>query len=200
LKNYKSQIIKYALPVKKCYQYIYVSTDKPMQKLQNLDLIIFDLDGTLINWEEHNVFVGVHYILQSLKDAGYKLAIASYNQETKQCLLDLDINDYFDYVEYDKSSYLLLHEQLKAEKTFDLNLLWQRTENMDDKRTMLENILTASKTSANKALFFDDQKRFINTAEELGIKGHLVGKDGVTVDLVNLALTEFRQPPSRCGA
>jgi HAD superfamily phosphatase (TIGR01681 family) len=157
-------------------------------------MIIFDLDETLINWHNHDVFPDVRFILQSLRDAGYILAIASYNEKTKRCLIDFDLLVYFDYIQYEKWSSSWFQEQLKAEKNglLDISLSWQRNVAIDNKRTMLENILKYSGIAAKNTLFFDDQKRFIDTAESLGIHGELVGKDGVTIDLINKSLTKFK--------
>lgn len=63
-------------------------------------IAIFDLDDTL--WDGEKLFNDVKYILDTLKNNGVKLFIASYNLEAPLCCSCLTILDYFDEIIYDR--------------------------------------------------------------------------------------------------
>lgn len=69
-----------------------------MTKLAHIDLVIFDLDETLIDWVHGKLFPDVPYVLKGLRKAGYKVALASYNSAADQMLRKFGIRHYFDWV------------------------------------------------------------------------------------------------------
>lgn len=62
--------------------------------ISNFKIAIFDLDGTL--WDCKKIFDDVIEILQSLKNNGIKIYIASYNLEADICCDKLSIKAYTD--------------------------------------------------------------------------------------------------------
>jgi FMN phosphatase YigB (HAD superfamily) len=163
------------------------------KKLNNLDLIIFDMDETLINWKTAQLFPNVDIYLDGLKKAGYKLAISSYNALTEECLTDFGIIDFFDIIEYQELSHSWFREQLSAEKEgIYENVIWQgNVSKMDNKETMLSNILYKLNIPAERTLFFDDQNRFLVVAKSLGIKGYNVKNTGLTLEKLVNGLAQF---------
>jgi HAD superfamily phosphatase (TIGR01681 family) len=163
------------------------------EKLNNLELIIFDMDETLIDWTNAQLFPYIDVYLKALKEAGYKLAIASYNSLTEECLDEFHIKQYFDIIEHQDLSRSWFKQQLSAEKEgIYENVIWQgNVTESDNKEKMLLNILTELNIPAEKTLFFDDQKRFVAMAKSLGIKGYNVNNSGLTLEKLTQGLAQF---------
>lgn len=165
-----------------------------IMKLDNLDLIIFDLDETLVDWTTQQLFPEVVQIITELKSSGYKLGLASYNGAAGQLLRNFGIYEMFDVIEYENV------RNIFSDKMFDdvenghpvcNDNLWLRVLSGIDKRDMLTSIITSLDIPSSRALFFDDQDRYINTAMSLGIKGYKVDHTGVNRKCVIHAIESF---------
>jgi putative hydrolase of the HAD superfamily len=134
------------------------------QHLSNKQLIIFDLDQTLVDWfgGEPHLFPDVPNILESLSKYGYKIVLASYNRWAEHYLEKLGVSHYFDMIAID-----ILN-------TFD---------KLDYKKDLLEKILKHFNISPEKALFFDDQKKNVHTGNALGIDSIYLDMNGLTEEL-----------------
>lgn len=132
--------------------------------LSERELIIFDLDQTLVDWfgGEPHLFPDVPNILESLSIYGYKIALASYNRWAEHYLEKFGLIHYFDIIAID------------IQNTFD---------KLDYKKDLLEKILKHFNISPEKALFYDDQKKNIVTGNELGIQSIYLNMNGLTEEL-----------------
>ena len=118
---------------------------------KSINLIVFDLDDTLICTRTKLFLYDVENLLIRLKKDGYKLAVASYNPYADNVLRKKRLYHYFDFIEYED---------------------WRFQETIDMKEKMLKTILEKSNIEAEKILFIDDQIRFIEKAKMLGLKTH----------------------------
>lgn len=142
-------------------------------KVPNLDLIVFDLDYTLLDWSTkfdfgHRLFPFVPHILDALKKIGYKLAIVSFNSDAKYFLEYHDIAWYFDFIEYEKHT-------LGATK-----------------KHMLLDLEYVSGISHENMLFFDDSETNINDAKAVGVQGCCC-KKGIDEDIVKTAISKYQK-------
>jgi HAD superfamily phosphatase (TIGR01681 family) len=156
-----------------------------MAKLDHIDLVVFDLDETLIDWAHKKLFPDVPYILQELRKSGYKVALASYNGAADQMLRKFGIRQFFDYVVSEHLGETLADNMLVDMEHGEFSrrdLVWMRLINGLDKKQMLEDVLMYFNTPPERTVFFDDQQRFIDSATQLGIMGHLVGPEGLTCE------------------
>lgn len=136
--------------------------DKALSKYKNdIRLVIFDLDQTLVDWigGEAHLFPCVRNILESLASNGFKIALATYNRWAEHFLTKLGVVSFFDMIETDIVNTL---------------------DKLDYKATMLQNILENFQIPPEKVLFFDDQKRNLETATRIGIHGVYVDYTGIT--------------------
>lgn len=135
----------------------------------NIELIIFDLDKTLIDyWGD--MYNGVYDMLNDLKKNGKRLALASYNINGEKILKRHKINHFFEII-----------------KCQD----WQ-IDGIDNKKQMLSEILKISNVSSENIIFVDDQQGFLNTAEKLGMNTYLVkGNDGLNCKLFKSTFNVF---------
>lgn len=120
--------------------------------MTKFNLIVFDLDDTLICARTKVFLYDVENLLISLKNEGYKLALASYNPYADDVLKKRRLYHYFDFIEYED---------------------WRFQDELDMKENMLKTILRKSNVEAEKILFIDDQIRFIEKAQMLGLKTHV---------------------------
>lgn len=127
----------------------------------NIELVIFDLDQTLIEWHfgEPHLFPDVVKILNSLYASKFKMAVATYNSWAEHYLKKMGLDHYFDMIGID------------IVNTFD---------RLDYKKDLLSKILEQLNVPPNKALFFDDQMKNIRTGCELGIHSIYVNMNGLT--------------------
>lgn len=130
----------------------------------DIQLVIFDMDQTLIEWigGDAHLFPCVKNILKSLSQHGYYIALATYNRWAALYLTRLGVISYFDMIETDIVNTL---------------------DKVDYKTTMLQNILDNFKIPPENVLFFDDQKRNLETATRMGIRGVYVDYTGITEDV-----------------
>lgn len=117
-----------------------------------INLIVFDLDDTLICAKTKVFLYDVENLLIRLKENGYKLALASYNPYADTVLRKRRLYHYFDFIEYED---------------------WRFQDELDMKENMLKTILKKSNVEAERILFIDDQIRFVEKAKMLGLKTHV---------------------------
>jgi HAD superfamily phosphatase (TIGR01681 family) len=146
--------------------------DRNFTKIKGLDMIVFDLDYTLLNWSSryergHALFPYVVNILAELRKLGYKIALVSFNSEANYFLEYHGISNYFDYVEYEKH-------------TFGAS-----------KRDMLLDLKYKSGIQPENMLFFDDNKFNIALADTMGIKGYCV-KSGIDIMSINNGISKWK--------
>jgi HAD superfamily phosphatase (TIGR01681 family) len=110
-------------------------------------LVIFDLDETLM-CNEGRMYTYVEEMLKEIKANNMKIALASYNINGERQLKASGIIDYFD---------VIICED------------WTE-ETLDYKQRMLKEVLEVTNMTPADAIFFDDNMRNIETAEEMGIK------------------------------
>lgn len=113
----------------------------------NIELIIFDLDDTLFCLRNRELFYDARVTLQRLKNNGYKIGLVSYNAKARAVLQSCGIHGLFDYV---------LCENWKIC-------------GIDGKENMLRTIIQQSGVLPERTLFVDDQYRFLQTAQRLGM-------------------------------
>lgn len=157
------------------------------KKIENLDLIVFDLDYTL--WQLHvelehppfkkqsngdivnghgrklKYFPQVPDVLQKLSSLGYKLAAASRTSAPKQGLKLVNLfgwNQYFDYLEIYPGCKVTHFNQFKKQSGIPFE----------------------------KMLFFDDESRNIVDVNKLGSVAILV-RDGVNFNVIENGIKEF---------
>lgn len=130
----------------------------------NKELIIFDLDQTLVDWYDGkpHLFPDVPNILESLSKHGYKIALATYNRWAEHYLQELGLIGYFDMVAVDITN------------NFD---------SLDYKKNLLGKVLNHFNVSPEKALFYDDHHKNVLTGNELGIRSIHLGMNGLTEDI-----------------
>lgn len=117
----------------------------------NIGFIVFDLDDTLVCTKTNIFLFDVERLLFRLKQYGYTLGVASYNPYADKVLKKKGIHHYFDYIEYED---------------------WRFQEKLDMKERMLKTILNKANVNPDNTLFIDDQIRFLETAQSLGINTH----------------------------
>ena len=140
-------------------------------KISGLDMIVFDLDYTLLDWSSkfdfgHQLYPFVPHILNALRKIGYKLAIVSFNSDARYFLEYHDIACYFDYVEYEKHT-------LGATK-----------------KEMLLDLEYISGIKHEHMLFFDDSQTNIDDAKAVGIQGCCC-KKGIDEDVIKSGIQCF---------
>lgn len=135
----------------------------------NIELVIFDLDQTLIEWHfgEPHLFPDVDIILRSLYASNCKMAVATYNTWAEHYLKKMGLDHYFDMIGIDILT------------TFD---------RLDYKKDLLSKILTELNVAPEKTLFFDDQMKNVRTGHELGIHSIYVDMNGLTEKIFLRAL------------
>lgn len=119
---------------------------------KSINLIVFDLDDTLICTRTKLFLYDVENLLIRLKNDGFKIALASYNPYADDVLKTKRLYHYFDFVEYED---------------------WRFQDELDMKENMLRTILKKSNVEAQNILFIDDQIRFVEKAKMLGLKTHV---------------------------
>lgn len=123
----------------------------------NINLVIFDLDDTLICTRTSKFLYDVEKLLKTLKDNGYKIGMASYNPYADYVLKKRNLYDYFDFIEYED---------------------WRFKKILDLKENMIKTILEKANTKPEHSLFIDDQVLCIETARTLGLKTYIyTGED-----------------------
>lgn len=124
----------------------------------DIELIIFDLDGTLIDHKNDDIYVYnfVNPLIEYLVSKNIKLALASYNTNAYNILKEMNIIEHFEIIEY-------RHWQVK----------------FDHKQEMLENIVNKMNIPTYKILFIDDQWRFLYTAQKIGINTSLICTENI---------------------
>jgi HAD superfamily phosphatase (TIGR01681 family) len=157
------------------------------QKKTNLDVLIFDLDETLIDWRHNKLFPRVAYYLDQLKACGYILAIASYNSNAEYYLDHYGIKHLFDIIEYTSVSRSPILQSNRNNVLVPNNIFFHQ----DNKYEMLKNIISKTQKPSSRMLFFDDQKRFVQTAESIGIKGIVVSCNGLVLRNIKKGLSYF---------
>lgn len=127
----------------------------------DIELIIFDLDGTLVDFWG-NIYGGVYDMLNDLKKNGKRLVLASYNINGENILKRHKISHFF--------------ETIKCQD-------WHQ-DGIDNKQQMLSEILKVSNVSPENIIFVDDQHRFLETAVKLGMNTHFVkSRHGLNCEL-----------------
>lgn len=120
-------------------------------------LIVFDLDYTLVT-PDGALYKNVKRMLEDIKKAGIKIALASYNKDGESILKKNKIRTYFDIV---------------------LCESWWSVHDLDFKLGMLSNILQTSTLQPFDVIFYDDHPKNIETASKLGIKAFLTKGDEI---------------------
>jgi len=128
-------------------------------------IIVFDLDQTLIN---ETICQDTEEVLKKLKNAGYKLAIASYNKYAEWFCDRYNITNYFDIICAEIQKNKIKHFQ-KIINFYKLNNI-----NFVD----------------SDIIFFDDyQPNFITIQQKFNIKCHIVDKKtGIKIEDINWLL------------
>ena len=146
-------------------------------KSQNIDMIIFDLDDTLVCWKNGcELFPDVQETLASLKTIGYRIALASYNKNAYYYLKKFQIHEYFDFVVIEE---------------FQKNFKVQFSLDSDNKKTLLQKLLNVAQTLPSRSLFFDDQWVNVCSGNSIGIKSVHVKENGFTKEMLYSSLKKY---------
>ena len=151
-----------------------------------IQLVIFDLDDTLYSSKNNALFHRVPSLLNTIKDCGCKIALASYNAYADDVLNKCGIIKSFDYIEFEDlvhSAQILKTMQKLCNKGVENDWKWS-TCVVNDKTSMLSNIIARSGVHPENTLFVDDQDRYIQAARKLGMRTCLVDQDGVSRDRI----------------
>lgn len=139
-------------------------------------LVIFDLDNTLVEYicGFPVVLPETRYILDTVKAAGYKMALATYNKKPMWVLEKCGLEDIFDYVGVEFITEPLL---------------------VDYKRDLLRRVMEHFEVSADQVVFYDDQRCNIDVAKALGIKDSILVSytSGITQQNVDFLLQEDKK-------
>lgn len=136
----------------------------------NYKVFVFDLDNTLYLHYADEMYKQIYHeqvrvFLQTLKDNGKILCIATHNQKPHVYLDQLKITSLFDYIISEKK---------------DLCALLNSIDEYTGKDEMINELISKIGCTKKEILFFDDSKYNIKKVESIGITSIIVdGKTGI---------------------
>jgi len=130
----------------------------------DIKMVILDLDYTIINHQGgfYSMYDYVVPFLNYLKQNNIKISLASYNTNAENILNRLNINTFFDIIEYES---WITHN--------------------DNKYCMLNRIIQNSNINPKNILFIDDQLPILKSGNKLGIHTELISNGNINSCLKN---------------
>lgn len=128
--------------------------------IENYKVFVFDLDDTLylhsVNYDYRVEYTKkIREFLQSLRDMGKILCLATHNKSPYHYLNKMDISDLFDEIVY---------EQKDVSPNY--NSIYEYT----NKKDMIQEIIMKTNVSTNDIVFFDDMDYNLQEVKSIGVE------------------------------